>query len=61
MSKLKCSLISESSVRKVNIPDNNVVAVTIWDLPGRDDVDLRKSYYRDVDAAVGREGFVHVP
>ncbi|XP_064629001.1 uncharacterized protein LOC135488354 [Lineus longissimus] len=42
----------ESSVRKVNIPENNVVAVTIWDLPGRDDVDLRKTYYRDLDAAV---------
>ncbi|XP_074659733.1 uncharacterized protein LOC141912384 [Tubulanus polymorphus] len=39
-------------VRKINIPENTVVAVTMWDLPGREDMDLRKTYYRDADAAI---------
>ena len=30
-----------------------VLSVTIWDLPGREDVDLRQSYYKDVDAGIG--------
>ena len=25
----------------------------LWDLPGREDMDLRESYYRNVDAAIG--------
>ncbi len=29
------------------------MSVTIWDLPGREDIDLRKSYYKDVDAGIG--------
>ncbi|XP_078699504.1 uncharacterized protein LOC144926513 [Branchiostoma floridae x Branchiostoma belcheri] len=39
-------------VRKVNVPDHVVVSVTLWDLPGREDVDLRRSYYKDIDAAI---------
>ena len=40
-------------VKKVNIPFETVVSVSVWDLPGREEVDLRRSYYTDVDAAVG--------
>ena len=42
-------------VKKVNIPYQGVVSVVIWDIPGREEMDLRKSYYRDVDAAIGNE------
>lgn len=40
-------------VKKINIPYQEVVSVVIWDVPGREEMDLRKSYYKDVDAAVG--------
>jgi len=39
-------------VKKVNIPFETVVSVSVWDLPGREEVDLRRSYYTDVEAAV---------
>ena len=40
-------------VKKVNIPYETIVSVTMWDLPGREEMDLRRSYYKDVDAAIG--------
>jgi protein lin-28 len=40
-------------VKKINIPYHAVVSVVIWDVPGREEMDLRKSYYKDVDAAIG--------
>ncbi|XP_072036351.1 uncharacterized protein [Amphiura filiformis] len=46
------SVSIENVVKKLNIPEHAVVSVTIWDLPGREDVDLRKSYYKDVDAGI---------
>ena len=42
-------------VKKINIPYQGVVSVVIWDVPGREEMDLRKSYYKDVDAAIGTE------
>lgn len=42
-------------VKKINIPYQGVVSVVIWDVPGREEMDLRKSYYKDVDAAIGKE------
>ncbi|XP_071955704.1 uncharacterized protein [Antedon mediterranea] len=42
----------ENVVKKLNVPEHAVVSVTIWDLPGTEEVDLRKSYYKDVDAAI---------
>ncbi|XP_064615106.1 uncharacterized protein LOC135479232 [Liolophura sinensis] len=44
--------VIENSVRKLNIPGHAIVSVTLWDLPGREDVDLRRTYFRDVDAAI---------
>jgi protein lin-28 len=41
-------------VKKVNVPTDAVVSVAVWDLPGREEVDLRRSYYKDIDAAIGR-------
>ena len=40
-------------VRKVNVPLETLVSVTMWDLPGREEMDLRKSYYTDISAAIG--------
>ena len=42
-----------NAVKKVNIPYETVVSVSMWDLPGREEMDLRRSYYSDVDAAIG--------
>lgn len=39
-------------VKKVNVPTDAVVSVAVWDLPGREEVDLRRSYYKDIDAAI---------
>lgn len=48
-------------VKHVNIPYETIVSVSLWDLPGREEMDLRRSYYKDVDAAIGknesRKGF----
>lgn len=29
------------------------IVVSLWDLPGKDEVDLRKVYYKDLDGVVG--------
>ena len=44
-------------VKKVNVPCEAIVSVTLWDLPGREEMDLRRSYYKDVDAAIGLLSF----
>jgi len=41
-------------VKHVNIPYETIVSVALWDLPGREEMDLRRSYYKDVDAAIGK-------
>lgn len=42
----------ENDVRKLNVPANTVVSLTLWDIPGREDMDLHKSYFRNLDAAI---------
>ena len=44
---------SDNVVKKVNLPNDAIASVTLWDLPGMEDMDLRESYYRNVDAAIG--------
>ncbi|XP_066028679.1 uncharacterized protein [Pocillopora verrucosa] len=39
-------------VKHVNVPFETIVSVALWDLPGREEMDLRRSYYKDVDAAI---------
>ncbi|XP_067051751.1 uncharacterized protein [Acropora muricata] len=39
-------------VKHVNIPYETIVSLALWDLPGREEMDLRRSYYKDVDAAI---------
>jgi len=31
------------------------VVLSLWDLPGKEDVDLRKTYYKNVDAVIGEQ------
>ncbi|KAH3738656.1 hypothetical protein DPMN_045295 [Dreissena polymorpha] len=42
----------ENVVRKVNVPAHTVVSLTFWDIPGREDMDMHKSYFRNLDAAI---------
>ena len=42
-------------VKHVNVPFETIVSVALWDLPGREEMDLRRSYYKDVDAAIGKK------
>ncbi|XP_033740049.1 uncharacterized protein LOC117327253 isoform X2 [Pecten maximus] len=44
--------VIESTVRKLNVPGHTVVSLTLWDIPGREDIDLHKSYFRNLDAAI---------
>lgn len=47
--------VSISNVtKKVQLPYETLVTITLWDLPGREEIDLRRSYYKDLDAAVGK-------
>lgn len=39
--------------KKVQFPFETLVSVSLWDLPGREEIDLRRSYYKDIDAAIG--------
>jgi len=38
--------------KKVQFPFETLVSVSLWDLPGREEIDLRRSYYKDIDAAI---------
>lgn len=44
--------VIESAVKKINVPGHTVASLTIWDIPGREDMDLHKTYFRDLDAAI---------
>ena len=46
--------LTENDVRKLNVPANTVVSLTLWDIPGREDMDIHKSYFRNLDAAIGK-------
>ena len=39
--------------KKVQFPFETLVSLSLWDLPGREEIDLRRNYYKDIDAAVG--------
>jgi GTPase SAR1 family protein len=44
----------ESAVRKINVPGHSVVGLTIWDIPGQEDIDLYSTYFKNLDAAIGK-------
>ena len=41
-------------IKKVNVPDDIIVSLTLWDTPGTDDIDLTDIYFSHIDAAIGR-------
>ena len=45
---------TESVTRKVNVPESTIISITLWDIPGREDIDLSETYYNGLDAAVGK-------
>jgi len=40
-------------VKKVNIPNQKIIAIELWDLPAHEDFDMNKSYFQNADAAIG--------
>ena len=42
----------ENVIKTVNIPQKSISSVTLWDVPGSEDLDMRASYFRNVDAAI---------
>lgn len=42
------------------MPEHAIVTVELWDVPGQNDVDLRKTYYLDVDAVIGEYRFCYM-
>ncbi|KAK3096612.1 hypothetical protein FSP39_001697 [Pinctada imbricata] len=44
--------VIETAVKKLNVPGHAVVSLTVWDIPGREDIDLHKTYFRNLDAAI---------
>ncbi|KAL3882267.1 hypothetical protein ACJMK2_028629, partial [Sinanodonta woodiana] len=45
-------VVIENAVRKLNVPAGRVVSLALWDIPGKEDMDLYKSYFRNLDAAI---------
>lgn len=41
-------------VRRINLPDHVIVSLTLWDTPGKEDIDLTETYFNGLDAAVGK-------
>ena len=41
-------------VRRINLPDHAIVSLTLWDTPGREDIDLTETYFSGLDAAMGK-------
>ncbi|XP_067944814.1 uncharacterized protein [Watersipora subatra] len=39
-------------IKKLNVPDDLIVSLTLWDTPGRDDIDLSDVYFTSIDAAI---------
>ena len=40
--------------KKIQVPFETLVSISLWDIPGREDIDLRRCYFKDVDAAIGK-------
>lgn len=45
--------ILQSNALKNKIQCQQAVVLSLWDLPGKDEVDLRKTYYKNVNAVIG--------
>ncbi|KAK7500112.1 hypothetical protein BaRGS_00008659, partial [Batillaria attramentaria] len=42
----------DNVVQKVNQPSHALVSLTLWDIPGREEIDLQPTYFRDMDALI---------
>ena len=42
-------------MKKVNVPEHAITKIELWDTPGHENIDMRKSYYLDADAFVGKQ------
>ncbi|XP_012944091.1 uncharacterized protein LOC101854829 [Aplysia californica] len=42
----------ENLVRKLNVPSHATVPISLWDIPGKEDLPLHKSYFRNLDAVI---------
>lgn len=41
-------------MRKLNFPGHATVPITFWDIPGEDELDFYESFFRDLDAVIGK-------
>ncbi|KAF6036607.1 hypothetical protein EB796_005086 [Bugula neritina] len=39
-------------IKKVNVPEHVIVSLTLWDTPGRDDIDMAHTYFSHIDAVI---------
>ncbi|XP_041352204.1 uncharacterized protein LOC121370796 [Gigantopelta aegis] len=42
----------ENVVKKLNLPSHSLTSVTFWDIPGREDINLYRTYFKNLDAAI---------
>ena len=59
--QLTVSICIGNVVKKVNVPDDRILSVAVWDLLGREEVDLRRSHYKDIDAGIGNQSCLCIP
>lgn len=50
----KYAIIAANVIRTINLPDHCIVSLTLWDTPGKEDIDLTETYFNGLDAAVGK-------
>lgn len=49
---------SDNVVQKINQPSHALVSLTLWDVPGREEINLHSTYFRDMDALIGEFAIV---
>ncbi|XP_076444904.1 uncharacterized protein LOC143282909 [Babylonia areolata] len=42
----------DNVVQKINQPSHALVSLTLWDVPGREEINLHSTYFRDMDALI---------
>ncbi|XP_070190885.1 uncharacterized protein [Littorina saxatilis] len=42
----------DNVVQKINQPSHALVSLTLWDIPGREDIDLHSTYFKDMDGLI---------
>ena len=52
---IKIKLFHYSIVKKVNFPDERIIAIDFWDVPSHVDPEMVKEYLKNADAAIGEK------